>query len=213
MINTMRRTVLILVFITIFLIPSFVHADVMLPEYMNAKCNLGEKMVTCSYYTNEPFGAKTQDGCKNYDSNPNYRYLTSSGHSFGGTVKYCYMGDKIPWWHALVFNNLLSALFLTLILELPIYYLYGYRKTKKLVIISIVNIISVGLFWLYELGIGAGIIKVLFGEVVIILGEAGLLTYSLKGRFPRLLTISFIANTVSALLGYGILYLLAYLVS
>lgn len=67
----------------------YVYADVMNQDFLTMKCNPDEEEVVCSYSSEEPFGPRTSDGCKNYANNPDYRYLVSHGSSFGGEEKYC----------------------------------------------------------------------------------------------------------------------------
>lgn len=76
------------IILTVFL-PIGARADVVNPDYLTKKCGAGEKEITCSYSSKEPFEPRTTDGCKQYADNPNYYYLTGRGSSFGGEEKYC----------------------------------------------------------------------------------------------------------------------------
>jgi len=66
-----------------------VYADVMNPDFLTMKCNPDEEEVVCSYTSKEPFGRRTTDECAGFSNNPDYRYLTGHGSSFGGEEKYC----------------------------------------------------------------------------------------------------------------------------
>jgi len=69
------------------------NADIPNPEYPISRCNPGEEMVTCDFRSKEPLGPLTKDECAPYRDNPNYRYLTGTGGSLGGSSKYCLSPD------------------------------------------------------------------------------------------------------------------------
>jgi hypothetical protein len=83
---------LILLFIPL-LLPDGARADMPSLDYPVARCNPGEEMVICESHSDEPLGPLVKDECAPYRENPNYRLLTYTGGSFGGSSKYCLSPD------------------------------------------------------------------------------------------------------------------------
>jgi hypothetical protein len=76
-------------FLLLAVSPLNVYADLFDTDFLGLKCAPGEKEVVCSYKSEEPFGPRTEDNCKEYKNNSNYYFLVSTGSSFGGEEKYC----------------------------------------------------------------------------------------------------------------------------
>lgn len=104
-------------------------------------------------------------------------------------------------------------LLLTLVIELPIYYIFGFRKLRGIGAVVVANIISVISFDSllifsnpFPHRINNFIFLILFFELSVIIFEALFLSAVAKLNMKRTILASIIANVTSALLGMTILY-------
>jgi hypothetical protein len=81
--------------VLLFIPTATTSADMINPEFNTKHCKPGEKEITASYSSKEPFGPRTSDETKKYENNPNFYELSSHGSSFGGEVKYCQTGKDL----------------------------------------------------------------------------------------------------------------------
>lgn len=174
----------------------------------------------------KPFGPRIFDGCKEYRDNPVYRYLTSGGHSFGGSEKYCYK----PAFSTLPTNptevlidlydiiqgvipQMIPLLIINLIFELPIFYLLGFKKIIPLFIIFLANVFSTTLFLLMDIFLfhylSLGIFgNAIIGEVIVITTEILILRTVIKEpSFRYLIKAVLMANITSATVGTMTLFI------
>ncbi len=111
---------------------------------------------------------------------------------------------------ALNYGQVSTYVLLTLALELPIFYLLGFKSKKALGLVAIVNIISVSAFHILnftlnvELFYGVGL---LIAELLIIIFEFSLLAMFLRKEIAikKIIIATVVANTVSALIGIFII--------
>jgi len=99
------------------------------------------------------------------------------------------------------------ALLLTLIIELSVVYLIGFRDKKSLLSVVCVNIISHPILC-YILWINMALMlfkvnffSVIILEIIVVILEAILLTFALRKRFITMLMISFAMNFISFVAG------------
>jgi hypothetical protein len=185
-------------------------ADLVNPDYYTRHCPLTKVEKECSYQ--KTADRKITSGeCKIYSENPQCELLVGEGHSFSGKNKYCCQPDYSNYFYSVILSEakkLGLTLLLTLLLELAIFWIFGFRTKKVLFSFAAANVISVISFylaglWLYYL---AGFPFVIISEAVIIIFEAVFLAAILKGaNLKKIMLATLTANLVSAVLG-GILY-------
>ena len=200
-----------LVLLLFIFLPKPASADLVNPEYYIKTCSPGEMEVQCRYESTQPFGPKTYNECAKYENNPNYRFLVGEGHSFGGSQKYCFKaaltGDFIGYY----IKVLLPLLLITLLLEIPIFLVFGFRGRRALFTVLSTNLISVPLFNLATIFLPfSGLVALIIMELIVVIFEAVFIKLMLKEiAFRRILIYSFVANAVSAILGYVILRIIS----
>lgn len=99
------------------------------------------------------------------------------------------------------------ALFLTLVIELSVIYLLGYKTKKALLAGALVSLVTHPIFgyflWInlsFEL-VHINFFSLVLIEILIMLVESLLLYYALGYKYSSMLKLSFAMNTVSFLLG------------
>ncbi len=91
---------------------------------------------------------------------------------------------------------------LTLLIELSVAYILGYKTKKQFAAVALVNLITnPTLNYLIWVGVIHTQISLLTAEIIVILVEALGLQYALKGNIRKYLVLSTLMNTVSFALG------------
>ena len=188
-------------------------------EYFIKTCPLNKIEKECHYRSIEPFGPKTESDCYLYENNPKCDFLVGSGSSFGGSQKYCCISgfeefeSKNPY-HPLMsfYVYILKPLFLmiifTLLIELPIFFIFGFRDKKSLFSIILANLISVIAFYVVGFFLLHGIIFILLAELLIIIFETIFLRLILKEfKIRKIILATLVANIASATIGGYLLIL------
>lgn len=210
----MRRGVLavfsILVFSSFVLFigafPKSAYADLVNPEYYIKKCGAGEIEVSCTYRSEEPDGPLTYNGCSPYKNNPNYRFLVGEGHSFGGGSKYCFKSASPFQLVKNVILRTLPQLLGTLIIELSVFYLLGFRSKRDLTTITLVNTVSVFAFAAVGITIQMNVLSILVAEVLITAFETLVISKGIHKPLKLVAKTTVVANILSAILGsFGLL--------
>lgn len=104
-------------------------------------------------------------------------------------------------------SSFLSALFLTIVIELAVVFFFGFRKKKEIIAIIFINLLTNPIlnylllvnnhfsFFKPDLSI------ILFLEVIVVLTEWRLLVFSLQEESKKLLALSTAMNFCSYLVG------------
>jgi len=107
-------------------------------------------------------------------------------------------------------SNYLIALFLTIVIELVIAFLFGYRKKLEILTIVFVNLLTNPILN-YFLFVNdhfsffkVNLIIILFLELVVVLAEWKLLVFALREKSNKLLILSFAMNFCSYIIGFFI---------
>ena len=205
--------------VTLLLIISFMFfstlapvalADIVNFDFINSSCRPGEQWVSCEYDWSNPI-LLTGDNCKKLEMDPHYRFLSSDEHSLGGTKAYCYKNLSSAEYYPAYFKNLngfiskvvAPTVFLTIILELPVFFAFGLRTKKLLSSVIFVNFISVPLInvTLFLLPFG-GVVVFLLAELFVIFFESGtLVAFNKNVTLLRGFLLSLGANLLSASVG------------
>lgn len=210
--NKLFVKIIPVLFLSFFMlsIPRPVHADIVLPEYVNAKCNPNEILVDCDtgqrFYPSSTFQNLTAiNTCKQYENNPKARFIAASK----GSAKYCYREVSLAGISVYHLRNLVTLIITTIIFELAIFYLFGLRSKKVWLAIILVNILSVSLFYFANIFLlPASPITTLIGELFVVFFEFIILKIILtEFSFLRIFISTLIANITSATAGSLILML------
>ena len=182
--------------------PSQVKADVPNPDYFTAKCNAGEIEVECRW-SRSSIDSPIKNGCASYENDPSYRSLTGIGSTFGGSKRFCFKAVSVSDSISHHVATLLPLLSITLLIELPIFFVLGVRNRKALLAVLAANLISVPLLYLATILLPlTGFTTLIVMELIVIIFEAVFIKTILKEiGIRKLLMYSFIANAVSAILG------------
>lgn len=182
--------------------PLLVFADVPNPNYFTAKCNSDEIEVRCSW-SRASLNSPINDGCVRYDKNPNYRFLEGTGSTFGGRQKFCFKAVSVSEFISYHINALLPLLLITLLLEIPVFFILGFRNRKALSVVLSANLISIPLLYLSTIFLPfTRFIPLMIMELIVVVFEATFMRFMLKEiGFRKILIYSFIANAISAILG------------
>lgn len=187
-----------------------VHADIVLPEYVNAKCNPNEILVECDtgqrFYPSSTFQNLTAiNTCKQYENNPRAKFIAGNK----GFAKYCYSEVSFAGTSIYHLRNLATLIIATIFFELTIFYLFGFRSKKSWLAIILVNILSVSLFYFANIFLlPASPITTLIGELFVVFFEFIILKIILSEfSFFRIFISTLIANITSATAGSLILML------
>lgn len=103
--------------------------------------------------------------------------------------------------------NYFVALFLTLIIELIIIFLFGYRKKEYFIAVIFINLITHPLinYFLWANSslniIAADFISIIWLEILVVIIESVLLFYSIKQKYFNLLKLSLCMNMASFIFG------------
>lgn len=212
----------LLLIVTAFAPPAY--ADIPLPEYVNAKCDIGEQMIECqnspglyafgnpgnldrnAYINSLLFSSINK--CQKYDNNPSYRKLASDAH---GVAKYCYKNSQnFSQTLLMYFFYYFLAVLITVIFELPIYLKLGHKSKdniKQILLINAITVVALNLSLRFFLPLYGGLIKILFLELIVIFIEGLYLNTRLRiNSLVASLLISAWANIFSATIGYLALY-------
>jgi len=104
-------------------------------------------------------------------------------------------------------NSLFFALLLTIIIELIIAWLLGYKKKPEIITIILINVITNPLLnYLLLINDRSSFFKITLGiiillELIVVLIEWGLLFFTLQEKPKKLLVLSFVMNLCSFLTG------------
>ncbi len=201
----MKRVFLIgfLVCFICFLFQKPIFADLINPDYFILKCANSEAEIECHYKSTIAFGPRTYDECIKYKNNSNYRFLVSRGSSFGGYEKYCYKPKSSVDSVIYYIKTLLPIIFITILFELSIFWIFISKNHKFLRTVIFANLISIPIINLTVASIPSiGILFLLFLELMVIIFETWFIKLFFKEiKLSRILIYSFFANAISATVG------------
>lgn len=214
----MKLKALVLLFLLVvsclFLIsPKIVNADVIFPEYINAKCNADEVLVTCDngrsmYPLNKSVLSQflSVNQCKQYENDPSYKFLADSGK---GMTEYCYKAATFTTVLPYHFKNISILVITTLVFELAVFYLFKFRSLKVILQIVLLNFITVSAVYMIMSYLPPSTILTLIGlELGVIIFEFAVLRFLISGvSTTRILLVTFIANLLSSTVGSLVLML------
>ena len=202
----MKKIIVFLLLSSGLLISNLVSADVVNPDYLITQCPLNKLQRECFYSSKEAFESETKSDCEVYENNSSCEFLAGTGSSFGGQRRYCCEpGFKNASSSGISqIEHFGSVLLLTLLLELPVFLIFGFREKKALLAIALANLISVSAFYAANFWL-SGIGFILISELAIIIFEIIFLATILKGnKIKKIILATLTANLVSAIIG-GIL--------
>ncbi len=183
-----------------------VSADIPNPEFFTKHCNRFELEVQCSYSSDS-----SNLNCMFYRQNPNFRFLTADGHVSvtkdgpvsSGTEKYCFKVSSLQAWIQYEMTKVIPSIFLTILIEIPLFIVFISKKRRPIAIVTLLNIISVTALHLILASVSTTSIPlILLLEIGVIVFEIwGVLTFAKVGK-PKQITLFVIgANIASAVLG------------
>lgn len=199
---------LISLIIFLFISPKFVSADMTNPDYFTSSCDLDEIEVECVIDVGNPYPRTFSifyNACDKYEKSPNYRFLDSTH----GTGKYCYKSTSVVAFVKYHMKKLFPLLLITLLIELPIFLIFRFKNIKNISVVILANLISIPLFYVVTIVTPfKGLNPLIFMELVVVIFEAILIKFFLKGvSFKKVLVYSFAANFASAFIGILIINL------
>jgi len=209
----MKKYLFVLFLILGLFVSSLVLADLINPDYLIKHCPPSKIQRECFYSTDLPFGPTTKSNCGLYKNNSLCKLLVSTGSSFGGQERYCCEpGFENP---SFLFMSQIKrfglTLLLTLLLEIPVFWLFGFRKKRELLIIILANVISVSTFYIASFWF-SGFLFVLISELIIIIFEIIFLVKILKGvNIKKIILATLVANLISAIIGVVLIHLIDFL--
>lgn len=188
-------------------------ADVTHPSFYTKSCEPSEIEVSCYYRTLNPFGEPyLYNTCKKYEDDPNYYYLSGSGSSYGGMMRFCFKATSTQ---ALIqfhvqkrLSQIVPALIINLLLEIPIFLIILPRNKKSLLAILLANVISLTLFYtIMAILPFSSIFLLIIMEIFVVFFEALFIKNFTKfSNIKTLLKHSLLANLLSATIGSILLY-------
>lgn len=204
--NLRRNLVLILAIILfVFIFPKGVSADLIDPraeeQYANSSCSsINEKEILCYYVYNK--GSKCT---KDIDiNNPKVRFLATSGSASGNISKYCLKLEttkEVLFFHL---DHFFIRFIITFLLEILVFFAFGFRNKKSFYCIFFANLISYS--WFYYLSTILLCNSIFLMEVGVIIFESLFLKAFLKDiALRKIILATTVANFVSAFLGFIIL--------
>jgi len=201
----MKKYFFLIAIVSALIVGNLSQADVMNPDYLIKKCPTNKIEKVCSFRSATPFGPETWSDCGQYRNNPLCTFLVGHGSSFGGQSKYCCQVDfnNISFSSLFIYiiKNTFPLLLLTLLLELPIFWIFGFRNKRAVSFIILANLISVISFSVASFWLG-GFIFVVFSEVIIIIFEIAFLKLFLKEFIvKKIIFATLVANIISATVG------------
>jgi len=143
-VNSLRKIVVttFLFFISLNIFSKPVFADLWNPGYDVVKCNINEFEIKCLSST---MYTERINGCAKYENNSNYRHLTDS---WKGQSKYCLKAKLNTTTLLTLIKKILPILSITLILELPIFWIFLHKERKLFLTAIYANLISIPIFTL-----------------------------------------------------------------
>jgi len=205
------RLILILFLLFLFLPVNIVKADTPDPNYVAAECPAGKTLVECNngqgFEQYRATGHAGADECLKYENNPDYKELYTEGH---GSTKYCYQPTNALGKIFYYIKYLGLLILITIILELPILRLFGFKTRKNVWQIIWINIITVTTLYIVTANIIYHDPRILIAlELLVILVEAILYKWqNYQFSWKRVAFGSLTANAVSAIFGGAIFSLL-----
>lgn len=188
-------------------LPSQVRADVPDPKFLSSKCEAGEQEIMCSTGQSlNPAADQLKNECEAYTNRVGYRQIYSDLR----VQKYCYMPLSQTDRLLSYFKSASILILLTLLLEVPTYYIFGFKSKKNILQVVLINVLTVsGLFLVTTFSTYRGITPLLIMELLIVFIESVYLyMFNKKNTLEKILFASLIANSLSALLGGFILKLI-----
>lgn len=201
------RILIFLAFLFIFSTP--VRADIANPDYFSLHCNRNEIEATCRW-SRASFDSPMINGCAHYENNPDYRFLTGTGGTFGGDQKYCFVPSSLVSLIDYHLRTLAPIFFTTLLFEMPVFLLFGFRGRRAILSILAANFISVPLFYLATIWLPfTGFYALCAMEIIIVIFETLFIRYQVKTySFEKVFLSTLAANAVSAIFGSTLLLFL-----
>jgi len=201
---------LIIAFIWFFSLVPIAFADLVNYDFINSTCKPGEQWISCTNYIKST-DLVTTDNCKKLELDPHYTLLTEKSSILGGERTYCYRemssSEFFPQYlsrlYKFIGEVIAPLVFLTVILELPVFFALGLRTKKQLMSVIFVNFITVPLInvTLFLIPIG-GLMMLLAGAMFAVFFESGsLVAFNKTLTLPRIFGITFGANVLSAVVG------------
>ncbi len=212
---TVIKTGIFILCLVILMKVSVVYAKMDYPEiYLKPFCESYEQLITCNY-KNSLTTLLTSKECAGYHVVPGYRLASSKGTLMEGNRIYCYSKPSTfnhYSQYAGNINHFMAPLVLTaLFVELPIFFLIGFRTRRWMGSIVFVNFISVLLITLTGMFLPVTGLMVIFalGVFAIMFEIATLVIFNKSGQlsFKRLINASLVANILSGGVGQLILML------
>ena len=99
--------------------------------------------------------------------------------------------------------ELLTPLWITIVIELFVAVALGYRKKNELLAVVAINFITNPLANILEIYVHISFIELLFLEALIVLCEWRMLVWALDIETRKLLILSIVANLSSFVIGYA----------
>jgi hypothetical protein len=197
--------------LVLFILTKPVYADIPIKEFSDAQCSLDEKMIVCDNGFRWNGNNKTNE-CQNYRLNPAYRQLTvetkydrqvSSDH---GIEKYCLRNGsfiELFGYHVLNSGRLLL---ITIIIELPLFWLFRFRGKKCALAIILMNALSVPILYLLSLALPYRNLYILLVlETGVVIFESYLFTrFNREFTLRNIFIFTLIINAVSAIFGSSV---------
>lgn len=184
-------------FLLFFFSVDTVKADLAIQEEKYSQCSLFEKEEYCEF-----------NKCSDFENNSQYRKIGVG--TFPPREIYCYRNPDALFTNLLNFVQLvIPYTLITIILEVFILFLFGFRTKNAILTISLVNLLTNPLanFIIYSFKFSFEYI--LFLEVIVIFLEAIIYKKTLiKTSFRKSLLISLSANIISAIGGLIIIRLI-----
>lgn len=179
-------------------------------ESLGKECPMGEQKVSC---TNGQNLLLSLDQCKKFSTNPRYSFL---GNEVENRSVYCYKPMSVEQMvvaysdlmSGFLTNKLALMLLITLLIELPVFFIFDFRTKRHFNNILFVNFISVPLALLtLVFSSYSGLLVLLTISIFVIMFEAATLIVFNKGLdYMRIIKTSFTANVLSTLLGQFIVF-------
>lgn len=192
-----------------FFVVKSANADVIDPKLFEKKCDPGEMQVTCTYFSEDPYGPRIRDGCKKYELNESYRYLTSRGSFVGGEEVYCTSGPVKHYSYLVLL--VMPVFLLTLLFEFPVLAYFGFEWKNNAFLIIFANLVTVG-FLNLTISLaptGAAPTLILVLEAIIVLLEALIYKRFIDYIKPgKIFLASLMANLLSGIVGTLIMTLI-----
>jgi hypothetical protein len=217
-IHLLLFSITILLGYCLFITP--VKADLDLPNIFEKKCKTGEKEIVCEYRIDQ-FGLRAFDECRVYKNNSSYYFLINRPAMNGGQEIYCLLAGAKPVVNFSLINyflnkNTLIVLLATLLIEVSLAVIMGYRKFYLLAIL-LINLVTTPLAnYILIVNSTYNLIKnqtviLIFLECFIIAFEWGVLKLLFRKTTRSLITLSLFMNWTSFMIGLVLALFLQYI--